>query len=171
MSYTDEIRELIASNPTDRHETLVARISYSAFETKYLTGTLRDGQQVQDENGVMHSLIAAPLKIGDESGGEMIANSRKLTFQGVNDLIAAIDDQIDRDSDERVIVDVMTYVEDLRGNLSTIQFGPIRYRLNNINYSAKKNGAELEISTRPTNEYETGFSQTIQNFPSLRGLS
>jgi hypothetical protein len=166
---TDELAELIASFVTSKGEVEVVRITHSSMETLYLTAQLANNTEVIDENDMPQNVVAVPMELSDESSGSLLLNERSLTIQGINDLIAHQEDQIPLDSDERVRVDVLTYIGNIDGTLSTIAMGPIRYFLQKSAYSQANNNATLTISTSPTNISETGEIAIKANFPTLEG--
>ena len=171
MSYTDQLKEVIASFTTNQAEIEVVRISHSNIQTLYLTAQLADNTEIYDENDVIQTVTAVPMSLSDESSGSLLLNERTLTIQGINDLIASEEDLIPLDSEERIVVDVMTYVADINGVLSKIALGPIRYYLQKSAYSQKNNNASLTISTSPTNISETGETASKSKFPTLEGVS
>lgn len=171
MSYTDDLKEVIASFVTSKAEVEVVRISHSSITTLYLTSQLADNTEIYDENDQVQTVQAVPMSLTDESSGSLLLNERTLTIQGINDLIASEEDKIPLDSDERVVIDVMTYVANIDGTLSKIALGPIRYYLQKSAYSQKNNNASLTASTSPTNISETGETATKSKFPTLAGAT
>ncbi|AUR97519.1 hypothetical protein NVP1240O_19 [Vibrio phage 1.240.O._10N.261.52.F8] len=175
---TDELKEVIASNVTNAVEVEVVRISDPSFpETLYLTSQLSEGAQIYDENGEIKEVTYIPMRLSDESSGEILRNERTLTIQGLNDVIAYYED-LKAEYDEarpnekppRIKVDILTYVSDLSGVLSTVAQGPYRYFNKKTNYS-KANSATMTISTSPTNQSETGTKFSSSVFETLRGFS
>ncbi|AZU97856.1 hypothetical protein [Vibrio phage LP.2] len=167
---TDELKVIIASFVTNQAEVEIVRISHSQITTLYLTSQLEDGATLIDENGQTQTVTYVPMKLTDESSGELLLNERTLTIQGINDLIASEEDKIPEDSDEKVKTDVLSYIADYDGNLSTISQGPYRYFLRRTSYSQKSNNAALSISTTPTNQDTTGDTFDKSNYPTLAGF-
>lgn len=160
---TDELKQVIASFVTDSGEVEVARISHSNIDTLHITGQLENDQALVDENSAQYNVLYVPMSLSDESSGELINNSRKLTLQGINDLVATEEDKIPENSTEKVKVDILSYIADLDGNLSTVAQGPYRYFLQTTEYSQAQNACALSISTTPTNNSRTGqvFSKAV----------
>ena len=167
---TNELREVISSFVTDKGEVEVVRISHPDITTLYLTSQLEDGATLIDENGQTQTVIYVPMKLSDESSGELLLNERTLTLQGINDLVAAEEDKIPTDSTERVKVDVLTYIADYDGNLSTVAQGPYKYKLLKSTYSQKSNSCTQSISTSPTNQDTTGEAFSKTKYPTLAGF-
>ena len=167
---TDELREVIASFVTCQGEVEVVRISHSQITTLYLTGQLENGADIVDENGVTQTVTYVPMKLSDESSGVLVSNTRTLTIQGINDLIANEEDKIDDNSTEKVRVDVLSYIADFDGTLSTVAQGPYRYFLQSSDYSQKNNACALSISTTPTNNSRTGEVFSKAKYPTLQGF-
>ena len=170
MAISSELQEIIASNLTNRVEIEVVRISHSSLDTLYLTSQLQEGAPIYDENGVIQTVSYVPMKLSDESSGELLKNERTLTMQGINDVIAHYEDQIPEDSEERIRVDVLTYVSDLEGVLSTVAQGPFKYFNKKTTYSNKSNSSALSISTSATNQSETGRKFDKVLFATLAGF-
>lgn len=170
MAMSDELKEIIASHLTNRTEVEVVRISHSALDTLYLTSQLEEGAQIYDENNVIRTVNYVPMKLGDESTGQLLKNERTLTMQGINDVIAHYEDRVPSDSTERIKVDVLTYTSDLDGVLSKVAMGPFKYFNKKTVYSAKSNSISMTIATTSTNQSETGrrFDKTV--FPTLQGF-
>ncbi|AUR91820.1 hypothetical protein NVP1165O_20 [Vibrio phage 1.165.O._10N.261.51.B7] len=169
---TDELKEVIASNVTNAVEVEVVRISDPSFpETLYLTSQLSEGAQIYDENNEIKEVTYIPMRLSDESTGEILRNERTLTIQGLNDVIAYYEDMKPTDDDTRISVDVLTYVSDLNGVLSTVAQGPYKYFNKKTTYSQKSNSATMTISTSPTNQSETGTRFSSSVFETLRGFA
>jgi hypothetical protein len=171
ISYTDQLKTVIASFVTSKGECEVVRISHPLIQTLYLTSQLANNTEVYDENNQIQTVMAVPMSLTDESSGSLLLNERTLTLQGINDLVASEEDKIPlyEDDLEKVKIDVMTYVADIDGTLSKIALGPIRYFMQKSAYSQKNNNASLTMSTSPTNKSETGEKATKAKFPTLSG--
>ena len=171
MALEDELQEIIASFVTDKGETEIVRVSHPNIQTLYLSEKVKDGQTIIDENGQTQTVTYVPMKLGDESSGQLLLNERPLTLQGINDLVASEEDKIPTDSEEKIKVDVLTYIHDYDGNLSEVAQGPYRYFNQKTTYSSKSNSATLTISTTPTNTDTTGDLFTQNNYPTLKGFT
>lgn len=169
MSYTDQLLEVIASFTTAEGEVEVVRISHTSIDTLYLTSQLANNTEIYDENDEVQTVQAVPMTLTDESSGTLLLNERTLTIQGINDLIASEEDKIPLDDEEKVKIDVMTYVANIDGTLSKIALSPIKYFMQKSAHSQKNNNASLTISTSPTNISETGETATKSKFPTLEG--
>ncbi|CAH9016472.1 conserved hypothetical protein [Vibrio phage 242E40-1] len=168
-TYTDQLKEVIASFTTSLGEVEIVRISHPLIQTLYLTSQLANNTEIYDENNQIQTVMAVPMSLTDESSGSLLLNERTLTLQGINDLVASEEDKIPLDDVERIKIDVMTYVAGIDGTLSKIALGPIRYFMQKSAYSQKNNNASLTMSTSPTNKSETGEKATKAKFPTLEG--
>lgn len=170
MAMSELLKEKIASALTNAIEVEVVRISHSSQPTIYLTPQLLDGAQIYDEHGDIQTVTYAHMKVSEESSGELLNNTRTLSIQGVNDIVADYEDGIPSDSDERIKVDVLTYTSDLDGVLSTVANGPFKYFNKRTVYSSKSNSATMTIATSSTNRSETGIKFDKILFPTLEGF-
>jgi len=167
---TDELKIVIASFTTNQAEVEIVSISHPDIATLYLTTQLENGSTLIDENGQAQTVTYVPMKLSDESSGELLLSERTLTIQGINDLIASEEDKIPTDSETRVSVDVLTYIADYDGNLSTIAQGPYKYKLFKSTYSQKSNSCTQTISTSVTNQDTTGEAFSKVKHPTLAGF-
>lgn len=171
MAIEDELREVLATFPTDRFPFEIVRISYSLFpETIYLTSQMNDGATILDENDVERTVIYAPMELSEENEDGLLKNERTLSFQGINDVISYYEDFYDVDSDEKIVVDVLGYLSDRDGVLSEVAIGPYTYYVSSTKYSQEYNACTITINTNSTNISKTGrvFNKNI--FPMLAGF-
>lgn len=169
MALSDLIQEVIASALTDYSQVEVVRLSYSKFpEDLNITYQLEDGATLTDSSGT-YVVRNVPMQISDESQDELVSNTRTLTIQGLNDIVASYEDLTDNSSQERIKCQVFLYLIDRKGNVTGIQESYTYYVLG-IDYSQRSNSATLSISTSPTNQSETGIKFTSSRFESLRGF-
>lgn len=162
--------DLIASALVDYLEVEVIKLSYSTWDNPlYLTWQLENGAQITLPDTSIATVYSVPMKLSDESQDGLVANSRGLTFQGINDLVAEYEDKMDLSIDERIKAEVLLYIADRDLNLSEPKAN-FTYYVMGIDYSQKSNSATLEISTNPTNESECGIKFTSTVFPSLQGV-
>lgn len=169
MALESQLREVITQNMTKYHEVEVVRISDPDFpQTLYLTPQLADGTQVYDETGNLRSVDYVPMKVSQESTGEVLKNERTVSLQGINDLVAYYASL--KKNRDRIVVDIMTHVSDLDGVLSKVARGPFRYFVSKVTYSQKDNTVAITISTNPNNKSETGRKFTKVLFPTLAGF-
>lgn len=169
INETDELKEVIASAWTEFSEVEVVKLSYSAWDQDlFLTSQLDTGFIITDSNGPQ-SVTYVPMKLSDESNDELVANTRELSLQGINDIVAFYEDQTEQSSSEKIAVDVYSYLLNRDGTISKIQ-SSFRYFVQSVSYSQKNNSATLRISTSQTNNSETGIKFNSSVFPSLRGV-
>lgn len=169
MALSDLLQEVIASALTNYSEVEVVRLSYSSWpEDLYLTYELEDYTEITDSAGT-HQVRAVPMKLSDESQDGLVSNTRGLTLQGINDLVAHYEDMTDPESEERIKCEVLLYLIDRKKVVTGVQ-GHFTYYVLGIDYSQKSNSATMQISTSPTNNSETGLKFTSSLFESMRGF-
>lgn len=170
MTPEEELTELIASFTTGKGEVEVVELNHSAWpEPLYLTPQLKDGAEV-DIEGVLTPAMYAPMTIGGESSGSLLLNNRDLTIQGINDLVSTQEALIPYESEELPVMKVRSYVASRDGTLTTVAKGPLKYFAYSTDYNQAQNGCVVSCSTTKTNGGETGETQNINRFPSLRGF-
>lgn len=169
LNYPDLMQEVIASALTDYTQVEVVRLSYSTYpEDLNITYQLEDGTTLTDSTGP-YVVRSVPLRISDESQDELVSNTRTLTIQGINDVVATYDDLTIPENEEKIKCEIFSYLLDRKGVISSVQ-SKFTYYVLDISYSQKSNSATLAISTNPTNRSETGVKSTSSLFPSLRGV-
>lgn len=169
MSLSDLLKEIIASSLTDYSEVEVVRLSHSKWpEPIYLTYQLDDKTVITDSTG-SHEVRSVPIKLTEESQDELVSNTRTLTIQGLNDLVAHYEDLTDPESKERIKCEVLLYIIDRQGVVSSVQ-ARFPYFVLGIDYSQKSDSATMKIGTSPTNSSETGIKFTPNRFPSMKGF-
>ena len=164
-----ELKEVIASSWREFTEVEVVKLSYSTWpEDLYITQQIEGGFEIP-VNGETVQVYYAPMRLTDEANDELVANERTLTFQGINDVVATYEDLTVQDSEERIQVDVLSYLLGRDGSISNVQ-SFFTYYVMKIAYSQKSNAASLTIATNPTNQSETGVKFNSLSFPSLKGV-
>lgn len=164
-----ELAEVIASSWREFTEVEVVKLSYSTWsEDLHITQQLENGFEINTGTAIV-PVYYAPMKLSDEANDDLVLNERSLTFQGINDVVATYEDLVIDDSDERIRVDVLSYLLNRDGTISSVQ-SFFTYYVMRIAYSQKNNAASLTIATTPTNLSETGVKFTSVNFPSLKGV-
>ena len=166
---SDLLQEVIASALTDYSEVEVVRLSYSTWPAPiYLTYQLEDYTEITDSTGT-HQVRNVPMKLSDESQDGLVSNTRSLTIQGINDLIAYYEDLTGDNPKERIKCEVLLYLIDRKNVVSSVQ-ARFPYFVLGIDASQKSNSSTLQIATSPTNNSETGIKFTSSRFPSLKGF-
>lgn len=165
----DDYKVAIASAWTDYSEVEVVRLSYSTWgESIVITNQLDNGTQITTSDGVF-TTVNVPMKLSDESQEELVSNTRSLSIQGLNDIVAHYEDLTSQSSEERIKVDIYGFLLDRSLSVSSLQ-AHFTYYVLGIDYSQKSNSATLRIATTPTNNSECGVIFSEVYFPSMRGF-
>ena len=167
VNFEDTYEEIIASALVDYNKVEVVKLSYSLFPSPlYLTNQLEDLTEITLPDGEAVKVRNVPMEITGESQDGLVSNTRSLTLQGINDLVAQYDDYVDRSIDERVKAEVLVYTTSRSGQISHVQEYFCYYKMS-TDYAQKSNSATLKLSTQPTNESECGLNSSSTIFPSM----
>lgn len=168
--FENELAEIIASSSTEYAEIEIVRLSHSAWsETLNLCGTLDNDTEITDIDGSLFKVTYVPMKVTGENNEDIIANTRSLSLQGINDVVSYYEELTPTDSSERIKAEVMLCKMHVRTKVLSKVIASFPYYVMSMAASQKSNASELTIGTNPVNKSECGIKFTSTLFPSLAG--
>lgn len=178
MDLSDEVKQVIASNTTNKMIVDVIKFVNPAFDSFYVTSMLEDGATITNEDDESVEVLFCPCELSIEDEDGLLLNERDLTIQGINDLIANYEDLVDTYNQDngllpkqnRIVVQILGYIGDSSGNLSSVEMGPYTYYVMSTSYSQEYNACKITIATSPTNQSKTGRTFNKLIFPMLEGF-
>ena len=168
----DEIKEIYASAPVDKAQLEVISFSAPWFsKTYYLQRQYTEDIQVTIETGEIVDVLYAPMSIDQASSNADLNYERNINMQMVNDLIASESDRYNAviNEGETPIFQSRGFIAYRDGTISGIKYGPISLPVKTI--KTNNQGAVINVTTKPSNDYATGEVATVTRVPMLRGFS
>ncbi len=167
----DEIKSIYASAPVGKTELEVISFYAPWFsKTYYLQRQFTEDIQVKLETDVVVDVLYAPMNIDQASSNADLNYERNISIQMVNDLIAAENDNYDPEvnGNQTPIFQSRGFVAYRDGTISDIKYGPITLPVKTI--KTNNQGAVINVTTKPGNDYATGETATVTRVPMLRGF-
>ena len=167
----DEIKAIYASAPVDRTELEIISFSAPWFtKTYYLQRQFTENIQVTLETNEVVDVLYAPMNIDQASSNADLNYERNISIQMVNDLIAAENDNYDPEinGSQTPIFQSRGFIAYRDGTISGIKYGPITLPVKTI--KTNNQGAVINVTTKPGNDYATGEVATVTRVPMLRGF-
>ena len=167
----DDIKKIYASAPVDQTELEVISFSAPWFsKTYYLQRQFTEDIQVTLETGITVDVMYAPMNIDQASSNADLNYERNVSIQMVNDLIAAENDNYDPEMNgsQTPTFQSRGFIAYRDGTISGIKYGPITLPVKTI--KTNNQGAIINVTTKPGNDYATGEVATVTRVPMLRGF-
>ena len=167
----DEIKAIYVSAPVDRTELEIISFSAPWFtKTYYLQRQFTENIQVTLETNEVVDVLYAPMNIDQASSNADLNYERNISIQMVNDLIAAENDNYDPEinGSQTPIFQSRGFIAYRDGTISGIKYGPITLPVKTI--KTNNQGAVINVTTKPGNDYATGEVATVTRVPMLRGF-
>ena len=164
-----ELREIFVSAPVSKTELEVIELSASWFsKTYYLQNQVAEEISVTLETSDVVDVDYVPMNISQSSSNGDLNDSKSITIQYVNDIVATEMDNYNPLSDDKPILSSRLYTLYRDGTVSDIKAGPIKLPINEL--TRTEEGTSITASSRPVNNTGTGEIATVERAPMLRGF-
>lgn len=168
----DEIKEIYASAPVDRTEMEMVSFSAPWFSKVYhLQRQFTEDIELTLETGEVVDVAYAPMSIDQASSNADLNYERNISIQMVNDIIASENDNYDPDLHYGMNPQFQSrgFIAYRDGTFSGVKYGPVTLPIKQI--KTNNQGAVINVTTKPSNEYATGEIATVTRVPMLKGFA